>query len=123
MVKDHFVALRRVQGRTGQATLVLLGTRCSSWPLPTSACSPTASSALRLAWVAVLMLEALVLTVPLVVAARPGLRNRPRAWLRSRTAAPASDVVAFSGVPEDATEPGRWRRLLGRVGPGPTCCS
>ncbi len=138
VVKDHFVALRRVQGRTGQATLVMLGLTVVELAAAYAGVRVGATIGLCLAWVAVLVVEAVFLAFPLVAATR----HRPS------TATPTPTVMAgtptvMAGTPTVMTgtaqpsmaptatatatataaqpEPGRspWRRLVGLVGVGP----
>ena len=124
VVKDHFVALRRVQNRTGQATLVLLAMTVVELGAAYAGVLAGGLIGLTAAWVVVLFLEAAVLSVPLVRAARPGLlphRRTPRAPRSVRSAGPVSDAAAFAGVSEEeGGRPGRWRRTLHHIGPGPT---
>ena len=121
VVKDHFVALRRVQNRTGQATLVLLAMTFVELGAAYAGVLAGGLVGLVAAWVVVLFLEAAVLSGPLLRAARPGLlrgRGRRRS---ARPTVPASDAEVFAGVPEqEPGRPGRWRRMLHLVGPGPT---
>lgn len=126
VVKDHFVALRRVQNRTGQATLVLLAMTVVELGAAYAGVLAGGLVGLVAAWVVVLFVEAAVLTVPLVRAARPGLMMRRRTARSSRkprsmrSTGAVSDAEAFAGAPEEeAGHPGRWRRLLHHTGPGP----
>lgn len=70
VVKDHFVALRRVQGRTSQATVVLLAMTAVEVVAAYGGARLGGTVGLCLGWVAVLFLEAAVLSVPLVRAVR-----------------------------------------------------
>lgn len=75
VVKDHFVALRRVQNRTGQATLVLLVFSAVELAAAYAGARAGGTVGLCLGWVAVLAGEALVLGLPLLMAVRaPGAR-------------------------------------------------
>ncbi|WP_167587416.1 hypothetical protein [Kineococcus rubinsiae] len=70
VVKDHFVALRRVQGRTSEATLVLVVFTVAELAGALVGASLGGVVGLSVGWVGVLFLEALVLAVPLVRAHR-----------------------------------------------------
>lgn len=121
VVKDHFVALRRVQNRTGQATLVMLAMTLVELGAAYAGVLAGGLIGLTSAWVAVLFLEAVGLSVPFVRAARPGLLRRHHTPRSVRRAAHTSDVTTFAGAPEEARgHPGRWRRILHGIGPGPT---
>ncbi|MDQ2758654.1 MAG: hypothetical protein M3Y71_19195, partial [Actinomycetota bacterium] len=88
VVKDHFVALRRVQERTTSATLVMLGMTVAELVAAYVGLRITGTAAgLAVGWVCVLAVEALVLSLPLAVAARPGLLSRiPIPVRRNRSA-------------------------------------
>ncbi|PRY15984.1 lipopolysaccharide biosynthesis protein [Kineococcus rhizosphaerae] len=70
VVKDHFVALRRVQGRTGSATLVLVVCTAAELVAALIGAHLGGVEGLSAAWVLVLVLEAVLLAVPLVRARR-----------------------------------------------------
>ncbi len=115
VVKDHFVALRRVQERTTSATVVMLGMTVAELVAAYVGLRVTGTAAgLTVGWVCVLAVEALILTAPLLAAARPG----PVAQTSE-----AARVVAVpaTGGPAPAPSPSvrRWRRTLRVVGPGP----
>lgn len=146
VIKDHFVALRRVQGRTGQATLVMLGLTVVELAAAYAGVRVGATIGLVLAWVAVLVVEAVLLAFPLAAATRPRPPSAPRrrpatptataqpsvvpATPPTSTASASSAASTTSGaiVPDSVVpgaagqpEPGRspWRRLVGLVGVGP----
>ena len=70
VIKDHFVALRRVQGRTSQATMVLVAFTVAELAAALVGARLGGVVGLSVAWVGVLFVEALLLTVPLVTAHR-----------------------------------------------------
>ena len=70
VIKDHFVALRRVQGRTGDATLVLIAFTVAELAAALVGAHVGGVVGLSAAWVGVLVVEALLLTVPLLAARR-----------------------------------------------------
>ncbi|MDN5766656.1 MAG: hypothetical protein L0H96_14035 [Humibacillus sp.] len=121
VVKDHFVALRRVQNRTGQATLVLVAMTVVELGAAYAGVLAGGLVGLVAAWVVVLFVEAAALTVPLVRASRPDRFRRRSGPARHRATGTSSDAAVFAGAPEDEPgRPGRWRRLLQGIGPGPT---
>ena len=134
VVKDHFVALRRVQDRTTNATLVMVGFTVAELAAAYVGARTTGGAlGLAVGWVCVLAVEAVVLSAPLLVAARPGLLARVPAPSRRRGSAATATVA---GVPADPTEPAsatpaagpprpenalvrRGRHLARALGPGP----
>lgn len=70
VVKDHFVALRRVQGRTTEATLVLVA--MAAFELAAAGIGMSTDGVVGLCawWLGALVIEALILTWPLLSAAR-----------------------------------------------------
>ncbi|WP_411283302.1 lipopolysaccharide biosynthesis protein [Lapillicoccus sp.] len=132
VVKDHFVALRRVQGRTGQATLVMLGLTVVELAAAYAGVRVGATIGLCLAWVAVLVVEAVVLAFPLVAATRhrpstaaptptptvmTGTAQPSMEPAATATTATATTANATAAQPEPGLSP--WRRLVGLVGVGP----
>ena len=65
VIKDHFVALRRVQGRTSEATGVMVGATVVELAAAYAGVRLGGAVGLCLAWVAVLVVEALILAIPL----------------------------------------------------------
>ena len=65
VVKDHFIALRRVEGRTTQAVTVTAGFLVVELAAAAAGASAGGTVGLCLAWVAVLWVEAVILGVPL----------------------------------------------------------
>ncbi len=65
VVKDHFIALRRVQGRTTEAVALLGGFLVVELAAAAIGARVAGTIGLCLAWVAVLAVEAIVLAVPL----------------------------------------------------------
>jgi O-antigen/teichoic acid export membrane protein len=91
VIKDHFIALRRVQGRTTQAVLVLAGFLIVELGAAAFGASVAGTVGLCLAWVAVLFVEAAILAVPLY-----------RGWRRCRRsviADPITDGPALADPP------------------------
>ena len=78
VVRDHFVALRRVQGRTTGATVVVGAFTAVEMAAAATGAASAGTTGLCVAWVAVLSVEAVVLSVPL-----------HRAWIRARRSAAA----------------------------------
>ncbi len=76
VIKDHFVALRRVEGRTLAATSVLGGFAVVELVAAVIGARTGGTEGLVLGWLAVLAVEAVVLAVPLVRAVR-GRAARP----------------------------------------------
>ncbi|GAB3456106.1 hypothetical protein AB1207_05045 [Kineococcus endophyticus] len=70
VVKDHFVALRRVQGRTSQATAVLVVFTLLELGGALAGAHLGGVVGLSVGWVSVLFVEAVVLAVPLALARR-----------------------------------------------------
>ncbi|MBB2900745.1 O-antigen/teichoic acid export membrane protein [Kineococcus radiotolerans] len=79
VVKDHFVALRRVQGRTGDATAVLVVFTVAELAGALVGAHLGGVAGLSAGWVLVLGVEALLLSVPLVRARRGLLAAERRA--------------------------------------------
>ena len=123
VVKDHFVALRRVQNRTTQATLVLLALTVAELAAAYLGARITGTAVgMTTAWVAVLAVEAVVLSVPLLAADPVGVLSRIPVPAR-RTASPRLVAVAArttSARTRLDLAARRWRRLVRAVGPGPT---
>ncbi|WP_295695014.1 hypothetical protein [Lapillicoccus sp.] len=92
VVKDHFVALRRVQGRTTEATGVMVGATVIELAAAYAGVRLDGAVGLCLAWVGVLVVEALILAVPL--------------WRMTRTARPgdasASATLEAAPLPVEA---------------------
>lgn len=127
VVKDHFIALRRVQGRTTEAVRLLAVFLVVELAAAAVGASVGGTIGLCLAWVGVLFVEAIILSVPLyrswrqyrrdevaasgvtaaVPAATAGDRTRP-----SAPATPATPVTEAPGPDPDATtDTGRHRRV------------
>ena len=107
VVKDHFIALRRVQGRTTQALVVT--SPSSSW---SSTAAPSArylggAVGLCIGWLRVLALEALVLAVPCVHAYRGMRRCSP---MRRPQPSPHPRAGADTTVAGLTPPPGAARR-------------
>ncbi len=94
VVKDHFVALRRVEGRTGSATRVMVLMTLAELAAAYVGVRVGATLGLSVAWVGVLMLEAVVLAVPLLRAMRVHRPHRP-----GSTPVPAPGPVPATPVP------------------------
>ncbi|NHC44716.1 lipopolysaccharide biosynthesis protein [Motilibacter aurantiacus] len=82
IVKDHYVALRRVQGRTTEAAGVVLVGAVFEVAGATAGALHSGTLGLTVAWVIVLAVEAVVLAVPLARAGRPA--RRPPQHMRGR---------------------------------------
>jgi O-antigen/teichoic acid export membrane protein len=70
VVKDHLVALRRVQGRTGEATVVLVALGALELAAATVGVTTGGVVGMCAWWLGALVVEAVVLAVPLVRAVR-----------------------------------------------------
>jgi len=126
VIKDHYVALRRVQNRTSSAVAVLSGFLMIELAAAATGASVAGTVGMCLAWVAVLFVEAVVLAVPLRrdwIRIRDGARgDRPPTRRRGahRWTAPAAgqthrdvaSVVAAAGF--DLGRPTGARRSSGR---------
>ncbi|MDQ2781819.1 MAG: hypothetical protein M3Y26_04695 [Actinomycetota bacterium] len=95
VVKDHFVALRRVQGRTSQATVVLLTMTVVEVIAAYGGARLGGTVGLCLGWVAVLFLEAAVLSVPLV----RSVRSAPLATTEAPTMAAPTTAAPTTAAP------------------------
>ncbi|NHC13458.1 lipopolysaccharide biosynthesis protein [Motilibacter deserti] len=84
IVKDHYVALRRVQGRTTEAAGVVLLGAVVEVAGATLGALHSGTLGLVVAWVLVLAAEAVVLAVPLARAGQPGRVRRPPQHMRAR---------------------------------------
>lgn len=132
VVKDHFVALRRVQGRTGEATLVLAG--MTVFELVAAGVGVLVGGLVGLCsfWLGALVLEAVVLAWPL----RRAMRGRHDVPAASPVTSPVtSPVVPAPELAEDDRLPadvagggraqpqpaagGRGQRLTRALGVGP----
>ncbi|GAA3597646.1 hypothetical protein GCM10022223_11020 [Kineosporia mesophila] len=114
VVKDHYVALRRVQGRTAGATAALLGFTVVELVAARIGAQVGGTVGLCAFWVSALMIEALVLAVPLFRARRamsdpggsagPGLsdprRSVPRLRARHARSRTVSSTVSQGEPPE-----------------------
>ena len=109
VIKDHFVALRRVQGRTTQATGVMLAFTVVELLAAYAGAQLGGTLGMCSAWVAVLVVEALLLGVPLLQVART---PQPELTVPQRAVPEARQSVA----PRPARQP--WR-LPAAVGVGP----
>ena len=139
VVKDHFVALRRVQSRTTQATGVLVA--MAAFELAAAGVGMALGGLVGLCrwWLGALVVEALVLAWPLLAAARrsrdvpqdraPVLREDPVTPLPEQVLLPHDDALPLhladgSGVEEASRAPddaprGRVHRIADLVGAGP----
>ena len=80
VIKDHFVALRRVQNRTGNAAVVALGGAVLELVAAVVGAKVAGTAGLCAFWVGALMIEAILLSRPLLMAVRshrPVSRDRP----------------------------------------------
>lgn len=66
VIKDHFIALKRVQGRTTQALVITAAFLAAELTAATTGALVGGAVGLVVAWLCVLAVEALVLAVPLV---------------------------------------------------------
>lgn len=140
VIKDHFVALRRVQNRTLSATAVLGGFAVAEIAAAALGARLGGTEGLVTAWLAVLAVEAVVLAVPLVSAVRVSRRGgHPAGDAAPDSAARLHERAAHEqDDADDDTEdevqlddielrdrdravpaPGRWARLTAAVGVGP----
>ena len=85
VIKDHYIALRRVEGRTTQAVSVTAGFLVVELGAAAAGASAGGTVGLCAAWVSVLWVEALVLGVPLF-----------RAWRAERSTAAREQVGVAS---------------------------
>ena len=112
VIKDHFVALRRVQGRTTQATLLLVVFTVLELVASAIGAELGGTVGLCLGFVGVLVVEALILSVPLY-----------RGWTQMRrSTAQQSDVPAVHSLatsPADAPHPGDDDRSTSPADDGP----
>ncbi|VXC54492.1 hypothetical protein [Nocardioides sp. AX2bis] len=101
VVKDHFVALRRVQGRTTEATAVLVV--MAAFELAAAAIGMALGGVVGLCawWLGALVVQALVLSWPLLSAARQ--RHAPPT--APPTAPDTAPDTAPHGIPHDHTTP------------------
>lgn len=99
VVKDHFVALRRVQGRTGEATVVMLGFTVVELAAAYAGAQAGGTVGLCLAWVAVLFVEAALLSVTLLRGARAPVLAEPLAPVASGVVAPVGVVALEPAAP------------------------
>ena len=135
VIKDHFIALRRVQGRTTQALLVTVAFLVAELAAASTGAALGGAVGLCIGWLSVLAVEALVLAVPLVRAYRRDAAELAAAVPAAETAvlAASTGTLADPVVPEpfpqpeeaeavrpirrtapDAAPPRRWsRNLLG----------
>ena len=89
VIKDHFIALRRVQGRTSEALVVTTLFLVLELAAASAGAVLGGAVGLCVGWLVVLGVEALLLTVPLVSA----YRHRASVTTAARTAAPVDAVV------------------------------
>ncbi|GAA2749554.1 hypothetical protein [Amnibacterium kyonggiense] len=92
VIKDHFISLRRVQGRTTQALVVTVVFLAAELAAATTGALSGGAEGLVVGWLAVLVVEALVLAVPLV-----------RAYRHDRNG--ALDAAGAVAVPATVVEP------------------
>ena len=146
VVKDHFVALRRVQGRTTEATAVMVGTGALELAAAAVGLALDGLVGLCVWWLGALLVEALVLALPLLVAVRhrfddaaptalsPATHVRSPARASGRQPGPIAtddrlphdlagagetDPTDQTSDPAAAPRRGRLPRLAGAVGVGP----
>ena len=142
VVKDHFVALRRVQGRTGQATVVLSAMAVVELAAAALGSVLGGVTGLCVGWLAALAVEALVLGSMLALSHRrrdqtaagpsPSTRSTVDAPIPTTTTPPTPTTPPTT--PSRTTTPpvtprpqtvgevdqgGRFAHLLRIVGPGP----
>ncbi len=113
VIKDHFIALRRVQGRTTQALVVTGIFLVLELAAAAVGAQLGGAAGLIIGWLTVLVVEALVLAVPLLTAlrsAREGgipavVATAPAATttVAPAAAAPAATVAVVSAVPATTT--------------------
>ncbi|WP_460446607.1 hypothetical protein [Angustibacter aerolatus] len=149
VIKDHYVALRRVQNRTLQATAVLGGFAVLELVAAVVGARSHGTTGLVTGWLLVLAVEAVVLSVPLVRAVRaprgddatsaqtPAAPLQPAAAPKSRTVAealaeqaeqaerdetdgdPGDDDLTRVDDPPDEPPTSRWARAARAIGVGP----
>jgi O-antigen/teichoic acid export membrane protein len=113
VIKDHFIALRRVQGRTSQALVVTVAFLVAELAAATVGALTGGVVGLVVGWLCVLAVEALVLAVPLVRAYRadaatrvgPAPSAQPTAVASTAVASTAASVVEAPVVAPPATTP------------------
>lgn len=112
VVKDHFIALRRVQGRTTQALLVTVAFLVAELAAATTGALTGGAVGLCVGWLSVLALEALVLAVPLVRAYRHDAAALAAAAPEAETATLSSSAgtLVDAVVPEPFPQPEPERR-------------
>jgi O-antigen/teichoic acid export membrane protein len=112
VVKDHFIALKRVQGRTTQALAVTVAFLVVELAAATTGGLVGGAVGLTVGWLCVLAVEALVLTVPLVRAYRKDAGASATAVVPAgsgstsgTTATGALQVAPAPGLPEQPDAP------------------
>ncbi|MFD0482207.1 hypothetical protein ACFQ46_06340 [Kineococcus sp. GCM10028916] len=105
VIKDHFVALRRVQGRTGDATLVLVVFTVAELAAALVGAHVGGVVGLSAAWVGVLVVEALLLAVPLLAARRRFVaQERAEGTAEEAVEKVDPDVVQNQTLEQDAVD-------------------
>lgn len=123
VIKDHFVALRRVQGRTTQATVVLLGGTAAELAGAVLGARLGGTVGLCVGWVIVLAFEAVLLGIVLLrsraISARTQAASAAPPQSGLSVAEPGSAVVSTPPTERPAESPGRLGRLFRVIGIGP----
>lgn len=99
VIKDHFIALRRVQGRTTQALAVTVAFLAAELAAAAIGARTGGAVGLCVGWLGVLAVEALVLAVPLVRAHR---RSTAGMAVPAPSAVPKAGSGAGPGLPDPA---------------------
>ena len=116
VVKDHFIALRRVQRRTSQALVVTVTFLVAELVAATVGALSGGVVGLVIGWLCVLAVEALVLAVPLLAAHRRDAAA-PAAPIAGSGAVTASTTIAVeSPVASPVTTRERGRPLVSSAG-------
>jgi O-antigen/teichoic acid export membrane protein len=105
VIKDHFIALRRVQGRTSQAIVVTVAFLIAELAAATVGALTGGVIGLVVGWLGVLVVEALVLAVPLVRAYRSDAATRVVAAPSPESTAVATSTGTLTDAPVVVAEP------------------
>lgn len=119
VVKDHFIALRRVQGRTTQAVAVTGVFLVVELVAAVAGARLGGTVGLCVAWVAVLYVEAFVLAVPLVRSWRAHRRSRERRLEADADESGTATTTLSRGWTADAAGAAHGT-LVSRSAPAPT---
>jgi O-antigen/teichoic acid export membrane protein len=122
VVKDHYVALRRTQGRTLAATAVLAAFSVVEIVAAVVGARLDGSTGLVTGWLIVLAVEAVVLAVPLVQVRRTAgaaAAVEPPAHTVAVPPTTLDDVPPAAETHDQDAPPGRLQRLLSAIGVGP----